>query len=368
MPQQPRAVYSLVIDGKDRTHNIAPRLVELTHTDNRGLDADTLELTITDHDGAVEFPPRGAKIRFALGWLGGAQHTGLIDKGEFTVTRISHSGAPDVLRISAASVDLREKILQKKDASYHGKTVGEIIRGIAADNALEPVVSTALDGEAVEHMDQTGESDANFLTRLAEQFDAIATVKAGKLLFILRGEATTASGQPLPVQTITRRSGDQHSYEIDDGANYTAVTAYWHDRATGKKGEITVDKDSEFVQEHATTSTGKTSKRTHTEIKQKVAPSTDRAKVLRHTYATRTNAIRGAKAAFDKLQRGVATFSVSLAVGNPEVFPEVPVVVQGFKPEIDQTDWLVTKVTNRLDSAGGYGQSVEFEMRMPPNP
>ena len=120
IPTEPRLVYTLVIDGRDRTHNIAPRLIELTHTDNRGLEADTLELTITDHDGAVEFPPRGAKIRFAFGWLGGAQHTGLVDKGEYTVTKLSHSGAPDVLRISAASVDLREKILQKKDYSFHG--------------------------------------------------------------------------------------------------------------------------------------------------------------------------------------------------------------------------------------------------------
>ncbi|MCL2656132.1 MAG: phage late control D family protein [Betaproteobacteria bacterium] len=357
---QPRAVYSLIIDGKDRTLNIAPRLVELTHTDNRGLDADTLEFTIADHDGAVELPPRGAKIRFSLGW----RHTGLVEKGEFTVTRISHSGAPDVLRICAASVDLREKIMQKKDASYHGKTVGEIIRKIAADNQLEPLVSPKLDKEAVGHIDQTGESDTNFLTRMAEQFDAIATVKAGKLLFILRGEATTASGKPLPEQTLTRRDGDRHCYEIDDGANYTAVTAYWHDRATGKKGEVTVDKNTKFVREHQITKTGKTSKRTHTVVKQPVQPSADKTKVLRHTYSTRTNAIRGAKAAFDKLQRGVATFNIDLAAGNPELFPEVPIRVQGFKREIDETAWLITKVTNRLDSAGGYTQNAEFEMRL----
>ncbi len=367
LPRQPRAVYTLVIDGIDRTVNIAPRLVELTLTDNRGLDADTLEFTLTDHDGAVALPPCGAKIRFALGWHGGAQHTGLVDKGEYTVSKITHSGAPDVLRICAASVDLREKIREKRDVSYHDKTVGQIIRQIASDNGLAPQISATLADETAGHLDQTRESDTNFLTRLAEHYDAIATVKAGRLLFILRGEATTASGAPLAVQTLTRRAGDQHSYEIDDGANCTAVTAYWHDRATGKKGEVTVDKHTEMTKENGTTKTGKVSKTQHIAVKQPVAPSAERARVLRHTYASRINAIRGAKAAFDKLQRGVATFGLHLAVGNPELFPEVPVSVQGFKPEIDQTDWIATKVTHRLDSAGGYTSSVDLEMHITPS-
>jgi phage protein D len=60
----------------------------------------------------------------------------------------------------------------------------------------------------VEHIDQTNESDANLLIRLAHQHDAIATVKSGRLLFIKAGDAESATGKPFPLVKITRASGD----------------------------------------------------------------------------------------------------------------------------------------------------------------
>lgn len=357
---QPRAVFSLTINGVDKTDTVASRLIDLSHTDNRGLEADTLEITLDDHDDVLELPDNGAKIRFSLGWA----HSGLVDKGEFTVGKVSHSGTPDVLHISASSVDLRNKIRELKEKSFHEKTVGEIITSIAEQNKLTPVISQFLDAQKIAHIDQSNESDTNFISRLAEQFDAIATVKANRLLFILRGEAVTATGEPLPEQIITRQSGDQHNFSMDDSENYNGVKACWHNRDTGKKGEIIVDKNSVFEYVNRITKTGKVSKKKTITIKQPIAASSDKLKVLRHTYASETNAIRGAQAAWNKTKRGVARFSLTLACGNPELFPEVPVQVQGFKQKINEIAWLVTKVNNRLDADGGYTSSVEFEMRM----
>ena len=90
--------------------------------------------------------------------------------------------------------------------------------------------------------------------------------------------------------------------------------------------------------------------------------SADNVKTLRHVYSSKANANRAARAEWRKLQRGMATFSISLAIGIPELFPETPVTVRGFKPPIDSTDWIVTKVTNTIGEAG-YAQRIELEIK-----
>jgi hypothetical protein len=54
--------------------------------------------------------------------------------------------------------------------------------------------------------------------------------------------------------------------------------------------------------------------------------------------------------------------SYSLAMGIPELRPELPVTVSGFKPEIDGTDWLVQQVTHDIDESSGYTCSLELEI------
>jgi len=53
---------------------------------------------------------------------------------------------------------------------------------------------------------------------------------------------------------------------------------------------------------------------------------------------------------------------MSLALGNPAVFPQSPVTVTGFKPEIDATEWLSVKVTHSL-GGNGFTTRVEFETK-----
>lgn len=46
------------------------RLMGLTLTDNRGFEADQLDLELDDADGKIVLPRRGAVITLALGWKG----------------------------------------------------------------------------------------------------------------------------------------------------------------------------------------------------------------------------------------------------------------------------------------------------------
>lgn len=92
-------------------------------------------------------------------------------------------------------------------------------------------------------------------------------------------------------------------------------------------------------------------------------PTAANLKELRHIYASRTNAERAAKAELARIQRGLATFQITLAHGRADLFPEVPVTVRGFKPEIDATNWLITRATHRVDGQG-FVTMLDLEMKI----
>lgn len=56
----PVPAYRITVDGNDIAMRIAPRLMSLQLTYNRGLEADQLSITLSDHDGLLTIPPRGA--------------------------------------------------------------------------------------------------------------------------------------------------------------------------------------------------------------------------------------------------------------------------------------------------------------------
>lgn len=347
---------------KDITTLLSQRLMNLTLTDSRGFEADQLDFTLDDTDGLLELPSRGAILSLGLGWKDEA----LTFKGEYTVDEVEHSGAPDCVTIRARSADLRGSLMNRHERSFHKTTLGKIVQQIADENQLQAMVGDAYKNLEIKHIDQTDESSISFLTRLAEEHDAIATVKNGRLLFIKSGKSTTASGQKLPEFILTRQDGDSHRFAIAEGDNYKAVKAYWHDTATGKRGEVIIDENTEVKKVNKTTKKGKISKKQTTVIQQNkpVESDNDQIKTLRHTYATQRTALNACKRHFEKLQRGVATFSLNLAEGNAELIPETTVNVVGFKAEIDSNAWIVTQVTHSISENSGFTTAIECELKV----
>jgi phage protein D len=94
-----------------------------------------------------------------------------------------------------------------------------------------------------------------------------------------------------------------------------------------------------------------------------MAGEADNVFALTTIYATKTQAMWAAKAKWDKLQRGVAEFSLNLAMGRADLYPETPVAVKGFKRVIDEQAWIITKVTHSLGD-GGYTTALELEVRL----
>ena len=355
--------FLLSVNSKDVTANIRDRLLSLTLTDNRGFEADQLDIELDDADGRLAMPVRGAVVTLFLGWKGQA----LVSKGEFTVDEVEHHGAPDTMTIRARSADFRGSLNSRREASYHDTTLGEIVTQIAGRNNLKAMLAEGFADVAVAHIDQTQETDALFMTRLATLYGAVVAIKAGRLLFIRPGSGVTLSGKPIPQLTLTRKDGDRHSFSIADRGAYTGVSAGWLHTKDPKPKKVKLQRKPKEKHlralEHPAAKKKKatTTKAPEAKEGEYLAGSEDNVFVLTTVYASKAAAMRAAKAKWEKLQRGVAEFSVTLAMGRADLFPETPVQVSGFKSVIDAQPWLISKVTHSLNG-NGYTTTLDFEV------
>lgn len=357
--------FMLTLNSQDITHNFSDRLISLTMTDNRGFEADQLDIVLDDTDGKVDLPLRGAVLTLWLGW----QDSALLNKGDFTVDEIEHRGAPDVLTIRARSADFRGTLNSRREESWHDTTLGELVSTIATRNKLTASVADTLKTIPVPHIDQSQESDAVFLNRLADRNGATVSVKAGKLLFLKAGSGMTASGKPVPQMTLTRSDGDRHQFAIADRGAYTGVTAKWlHTRdPKSQKQKVTLKRKPKEKHlralEHPKAKKTKAKKTPEAREGEYMAGEADNVLALTTVYASKAQAMRAAQAKWDKLQRGVAEFSITLAYGRADLFPETPVRVSGFKRVIDEQAWLISKVTHNLNNSG-YTTALELEVKL----
>lgn len=327
---------------KDITQNIAGRLISLTVTDNRGFEADTLTLTLDDADGNIAMPARSAVVGVSLG----RQGENPTDMGSFTIDQVTHRGTPDQLVISGRSVDFREGMNTAKEGSWHDTTLGAIVENIATRNKLKASVAAELAGIKIAHIDQSKESDIGFLTRLAIRNGAEIAVKKGTLIFLVPGKCVRNGKAVTPV-TISRGDGDTHTFDLADRAAYGGVVAHWQDTKTPQKQTKQVEmKRKEESKQEATNYT---------------AGSAENVYILPTLYASKDEATRAADAAWKELQRTAAKFTLVLAQGRGDIAPETPIRLSGFKDVINNTPWVIKKVTHALDNKG-FITKLELEI------
>lgn len=323
--------FRLSVSGRDISDKVRPRLISLNLTEKRGTDADELDIVLDDSDGQLDIPPKGAAITLALGWrdLSNDLEPALIDKGSFTVDETTHSGAPDRITIRAKSADLTRAFRSRRESSWSDTTLGDVLNELAGRNGLQLALSAELASTAVSFLQQGRESDVALITRLGRDHDAVATVKAGRLLFNPIGSGTTPSGLEIPSVTITRRTGDGHSWKTAERGSYSGVVAEWQDRQGARRQEV-------------------------------VAGSRENARRLGRIYATEKSAQLAVDKEFARLERGKAEFSINLARGRPDLYPERTVTVSGFKAQIDATTWLISEVRHSLEN--GLRTTLQMEL------
>lgn len=327
----PHAIYRLVVNGTDIGTRIQDRFISMSITDNRGVESDSIEIELSDHDGLIDIPPKGAVIEAWVGW----SNTGLVYKGKYTVKERTHSGTPDVLSLRAESADLKATFKKKKERSFDKKTISDIMTSIATEHKLIPKINPKLGAITLPHIDQN-ESDANLITRIADEHDAIATIKNGHLLFMPKGEGKTFNGQPFPDTIIKRNMGDSHTFSDTDGADeVSGVTVYYYDNNKAERQKVTIGISDINTRE------------------------------LRNIQRDKQTAEHVAQAEYNRIKSKSATFSFKLAYGKPELIPELPLMFLGFKSLIDDIVWLGTKVVHNLDESGGYTTTCDTEIYLP---
>ena len=347
----------LSIDGQAFGTQTMSRIIDVTVDDKRGFEADELTITLSDYDGALAIPSTDSMVKVWLGYV----ETGVVYKGEYKITGFEHSGAPDQLRISAVAADMAAGLTEQQEKTWSKTTVGAIVETIAKKHSYTPKVHKDLAKISIDHMTQTNESDASFLMRLADQNDAIATIKQQHMLFMPAGQGQTLSGEDIPTVSITRQTGDQHRFTYNTADNFNAVKAYYQpDKKGSAKQHVIINADNlEPKKQDSKKAKGK-GKATPEKTETPINADGEKTKTLRHLYANKAAAERGARAAYKKLKRGRAVFSISLAVGRPDLAPETPITVQGFKAVIDAEPWIVAKVSHSV-SDSGYVSGLELE-------
>jgi len=319
--------FRILADSVDVTAAIAKHLVSLRLTDKKGMEADQIDISIADFSGSLALPRKGVTLTVALGWKGEA----LTPKGTFTVDEVGEDGPPDVITITARSADFRDSLKDQREVSYSETTLGAILATVAARNGLSPAVGASLAATSIAHMDQTNESDANLLTRLGQQYGAIATVKAGHLLFVPFGAGLTASGAALSPVTIERKAGDRHSFRATDReGTTTGVMAKWHNLATGKTCFALAGEEGS-------------------------------TKTLKRIYPTQAEAQTAAEAAWTKRKRAAHEFRVTLVLGRPDIVACAPIVLSGWRPEITSLSWIAGDITHTMDGDGGFTTEIQAE-------
>ena len=132
-------VYQIVADGTAITSAIADRLVELTITDEAGIESDRLSMTLDDRtrrDGAkAELPMPGTTLEVHLSYK---DRTTWVPMGLYIVDEIELSSPPATLSLTAKAADMIGPFRAPKTRSWHETTLGALITAMAGEHGYEP--------------------------------------------------------------------------------------------------------------------------------------------------------------------------------------------------------------------------------------
>ncbi len=315
--------YKIIADGVNITAKIETRLMSLSVSDAAGMKSDAVEIRLDDRDNDIELPAPGALLIVFMGY----KETGLVPMGAYTVDEVTAKGAPDTVTIQAKAAHMGGSLKSQKTRNWDEITLEGIAAKIAPEHSLQSIVSPSLASVYYDHLDQTDESDMNFLTRITQELDALATVKGEHLLITNRGEGLSADGTALPPVPVHKSGKLKWSATFATRDEFKSVEATWVNTATGGEETVTAGEGSPV-------------------------------KKLRQSYSTKDAATRAANGKLAELTRGNHTFSVTMT-GNPLIAAEGQIEAIGFRQGVSGR-WSVKSARHQI-AGGGFTTSVQAE-------
>lgn len=158
--------YKLAYNGTNITADIADYVLSITYTDYLTGKADSLDIELENTDGLwleEYFPEKGASLSVSIGYEGQ-----LLLLDDFSVDEFTISGPPSKAHLKALSTGVNKDVRTRRNKKYEKTTLEAVVREVAGRNGME------LDGDIepldLERVTQYGESDLEFLKRLADTY------------------------------------------------------------------------------------------------------------------------------------------------------------------------------------------------------
>lgn len=308
------AVFKIIANDDDITRQIKDRLIRLTLRDEAGVKSDAVTIELDNRDLVIELPSTGAKLEV---WIGIGKQ--LEFKGTYQVTELEEPLDEELLTISGTAAELKNSAIKSpKDRTFDAITYGDLVKQIAQEHGLSPVVSESLAKIEFEHIDQVAESDLNLLNRLGRQYDAIAKPVADRLLVTPKAEGKSASGQLMSETVIDDPANSSGRVTITERTNYQTIIAHWFDEEAHQKRSVKVGNGEEPVY------------------------------TMRRQYQGEQEARDAARAELDKQARGKKTLSLSRPL-MPELTAEQRVLMKNHRPSANGL-WIVESVEHVIES------------------
>ena len=314
--------FRLEASGADITGAIGDRLLKLRINDDAGQKSDTLDIALDDRGYELDIPSAKATIKVWLGY----EESELTKLGEYVIDEVELTENPAGLKIRAKAGDQSPTFKATKTRSWHGKTIGEIVRTIAGEHGFVPSIHSDYADRLIPHIDQENESDAHFLTRLAKTYGATSKPTHGFLIFIPEGEGLSAEGQAIPSVTVTKDEVLTLKATIKDRGNYSGVVTRYRDKVTNQEIEVTVEDRWQTI-------FGK-------------GPVFRDKKI----YGSEDMATQAGKAMLKQLQSGAVTIDLTI-IGRADIYAERPITLSGLRKPIRGT-WITKTVTHELSAKG----------------
>lgn len=313
-------VFRIEAAETDITARLQDRLLDLQITLTSDTASDSLRLILDNRD--LRLPPLPDRTPLKA-WLG--YRSADYFMGEYRRSELSYDLVPLRLTVRATAADFSPAAGLKttRVQSWENTTLGDVVRTIASRHGYEAVVASELASVAIEHEDQTNESDLHFLRRLAGRYNAIFKATTNRLLFTVRGAGRSAgSGAVLPALTLL--SGDITSGRVThpERPQHSAVVATYHDPLAGSTEQVVAGNLASGVHR------------------------------LRFPGANRAEAKSAAEAELARLNQAAATIRIRMP-GRPAIYAEQPLVTRGWAEGIDGS-WTITRVTHHYNSSQGF--------------
>lgn len=326
-----RPEFRLLANQADITAAIAERLISLRYTDEAGIDSDMLEIRLADHDPdrPVRIPPTGAELVLSLGYDGD-----LTRVGTFVCDEVELAGWPGEMTIRARATPFEaskggmgQMQTQKRRTWPSGVRLEDIVKKVAAEHGLKPVVAPDMASIRSPHLDQMDESDINFLVRIGARYDAVIKPAGGCLILARRGQAKRATGELLPSVILAATEVTSYRVSLTRRDNSGTVVAYWHETRRARRQEVSVGNGEPVFR-------------------------------LKRYFPSADMAMAAARAEHDRRARRQARLSLTMP-GRLDVMAEGRLVLAGVREGVDG-EWVITRAEHSLD-AGGFSTSIEAE-------